>query len=176
MSADPRAGAMSAETESLTAGRELDAVAAADIRWLRHEEARERTQSRDFATRDHRYAVECHHAAERYARILGALADTARLDWWEQHLNYEHGRNIDPADPDGSVDMYRVSGNINDREWEPVGTFDTLRQSIDAAIRYEGQVALGVAQLISGALADGFTSAFSGDDNEQERGRSPRNP
>ena len=146
MSADPRAGAMSAETESLTAGRELDAVAAADIRWLRHEEARERTQSRDFATRDHRYAVECKHAAERYARILGALADTARLDWWERHLNYEHGRNIGPID-DGPVEMYRVGGNINDREWEPVGTFDTLRQSIDAAIRYE-----------------------------QNRGHSPRNP
>lgn len=68
-------------------------------------------------------------AAEAEAARL--REDKDRLDWWEAHLNYEHG--IEDDDMGGLyVKLYRVSGPINDREWTEVARKKTLRACIDA--------------------------------------------
>ncbi len=56
------------------------------------------------------------------------LADAERLEWWEQHLNYQHGT----AWETGEVVLYHITGNINDREWHEVARGETLRECLDA--------------------------------------------
>jgi hypothetical protein len=57
--------------------------------------------------------------------------DGEMLDWWEGHLNYEHGVDYES----GEVVLYRVTGNINDREWHEVSRARALRDAIRAAMR-----------------------------------------
>lgn len=96
-------------------GKRLDAATAAI---KRHSDMR--------LTAEHDRAVVLQQLAE-------AQADRERLDWWEAHLNYEHGTDWDTGD----VLMYRVSGNVNDRVWTEMARAGTLRAAIDAARQAE---------------------------------------
>jgi len=69
---------------------------------------------------------------ERKAAAADApTRDTKRLNWWEKHLNYEHGTDYET----GEVILYRVSGNVNDREWDQVACGSSLRRTLDAAMK-----------------------------------------
>lgn len=81
------------------------------------------------------YHAEQARGFERVAALLRRLAaapdgDRARLDWWEAHLNYEHGTDYE----EGDVILYRVTGNVNDREWHEVARGETLREVLDGAM------------------------------------------
>jgi len=59
--------------------------------------------------------------------------DTRLLDWWQEHLQYEHGQDYES----GEVILYRVTGSINDREWHEVSRAMALRDALRAAIAKE---------------------------------------
>jgi hypothetical protein len=54
--------------------------------------------------------------------------DTALLDWWEKHLNFEHDTDYES----GEVVLYERTGNVNDREWHEVSRGPTLRAALAA--------------------------------------------
>jgi hypothetical protein len=73
------------------------------------------------------------HIFRLEAKLAEAREKADALDWWEKHLNHEHGVDYDS----GEVVMYRVCGNINDREWVEVAKADTLLAALKAAMESE---------------------------------------
>ncbi|MBK4736119.1 response regulator transcription factor [Noviherbaspirillum pedocola] len=59
------------------------------------------------------------------------VLDAERMQWLEQNVDIEIGREDDDGDTVRVV--YRVSGSRNDRQWTPIGRGSTLTAAIDAA-------------------------------------------